>query len=305
MWSVVLSYAKFGKPLYSTRIIAEDINPVWEETAVLLVSSDEVKAKESLSIQLWDNDKYTADDLVGRVHIPLEEIMREPGKVQRRTDELQGFEDADSMRGSRTWSVAYYAKAELDQSLRTKKGTATDVPKEVEGSEELEQKPTMADKKDAADALYIPPRKDLKSGIFSVIVHQIDSLERQNLKGASGRKKNREGVAGQDTDAPEEEGPNLPNSYCEIYVNDAMVYKTRTKMYTSMPFFEAGTEVFVRDWTTAVVRIAVRDARLREHDPVLGIVSAKLTDLFVGSSQLKQVMALQEGVGVSSLHTSP
>ena len=53
----MLSYAKFGKPLYSTRIIMGDLNPVWEETAVLLVSGDEVKAKESLSIQLWDNDK--------------------------------------------------------------------------------------------------------------------------------------------------------------------------------------------------------------------------------------------------------
>lgn len=258
---IVLSYAKFGKPLYSTRIIMGDLNPVWEETAVLLVSADEVKAKESLSIQLWDNDKMSADDLVGRVHIPLEELMKEPGKVQRRTDKLQGFEDADEMDGHLTWSVAYYEKARLDRSLTTKKGTAEGLPKEVKDKPEAEQQPTPPDTKEEADALHIPPRKDLKSGIFSVIIHQINSLERQNLKGASGSKKNREGAAGQDTDAPEEEGPNLPNSYCEIYVNDNMIYKTRTKMYTSMPFFEAGTEVFVRDWTTAVVRIAVRDAR--------------------------------------------
>jgi Ca2+-dependent lipid-binding protein len=43
--------------MYSTRIIMGDLNPVFEETAVLLVSADEVKAQESLSIQLWDNDK--------------------------------------------------------------------------------------------------------------------------------------------------------------------------------------------------------------------------------------------------------
>lgn len=36
-------------------------DPVFEETAVLLVSADEVKAKESLSIQLWDNDKYACN----------------------------------------------------------------------------------------------------------------------------------------------------------------------------------------------------------------------------------------------------
>ena len=40
-----------------------------------------------------------------------------------------------------------------------------------------------------------------------------------------------------------------------------MIYKTRVKQYTSMPYFEAGTERFVRDWRSAVVRVQVRDAR--------------------------------------------
>ena len=227
----------------------------------MLVSSDEIKAKESLSVQLWDNDKLSADDLVGRVHLPLFDLMKEPGKVQRRTDSLEGFEDSDTMSGTLTWSIAYYEKAKLNTSLSTKKGTATRLPKETQDKANAEQQPTSADTEEEAKALHIPPHKNTKSGVLSVIIHQISNLERQNLKGASGSKKNREGTAGQDTDAPEEEGPNLPNSYCEIYVNDNMIYKTRTKMYTSMPYFEAGTEVFVRDWTTAVVRIAVRDAK--------------------------------------------
>lgn len=202
----------------------------------------------------------SADDLVGRVNVPLNEVMSKPGHTTRRTDKLMGFEDADSMSGTLTWSVAYYEKAKLDKSLRTEKGTAQNEPTAL-ANEGTEQKPTPADTKEEADALHIPPRKDLKSGVLSVVIHQISQLERQNLKGASGKTAKREGAAGQDTDAPEEEGPNLPNSYCEIFVNDNMVYKTRTKMYTSMPFFEAGTEVFIRDWTTATVRIAVRDAR--------------------------------------------
>lgn len=241
------------------------VDPVFEETAVLLVTKDEVKAKDSLSIQLWDNDKMSADDLVGRVHVPLAELMNEPGKVQRRTDNLQGFEDAQSMKGSLTWSCAYYEKVKLDEKRATKKGTAESLPDNLKGDEvvekDSEQQPTMADTKEETMALRVPPKKEYKSGILSVIVHRINNLERQNLKGASGSKKKREGTAGQDTDAPEEEGPNLPNSYCEIYVNDNMIYKTRTKMYTSMPFFEAGTEIFIRDWTTAIVRVAVRDAK--------------------------------------------
>lgn len=74
---IVLAFAKFGKPLYSTRIIQGDLNPVWEETAFLLVSDDEVKGEEDVSAMLWDSDKRTADDLVGRVTIPLAELMRE------------------------------------------------------------------------------------------------------------------------------------------------------------------------------------------------------------------------------------
>ena len=74
---IVLAYAKFGKPLYSTRIIEGDLNPVWEETAFILVSDEEVKAQEDLCAMLWDSDKRTADDLVGRVTIPLTELMKE------------------------------------------------------------------------------------------------------------------------------------------------------------------------------------------------------------------------------------
>jgi Ca2+-dependent lipid-binding protein len=58
---VVLAYAKFGKPLYSTRIIVGDLNPVYEETCAILVTMDEVKAKEDLSAMLWDSDKMSAE----------------------------------------------------------------------------------------------------------------------------------------------------------------------------------------------------------------------------------------------------
>ena len=59
-----------------------------------------------------------------------------------------------------------------------------------------------------------------------------------------------------------------------------MVYKTRTKQYSAMPFFEAGTELFLRNYKDTSVRIVVRDARLREHDPILGIVNLDLVELF-------------------------
>jgi len=57
----VLTSRQFGKPLYSTRIILEDLNPVFEETAMLLVTQNEVKAEEDLSAMLWDSDKRSAE----------------------------------------------------------------------------------------------------------------------------------------------------------------------------------------------------------------------------------------------------
>lgn len=77
--------------------------------------------------------------------------------------------------------------------------------------------------------MSIPPDPAFPAGILSVIVHQVNNLERQNLTGATGG--DREGQAGQDTDAPSEEGQNLPSSYAEIVLNDELIYKTRVKQY--------------------------------------------------------------------------
>jgi Ca2+-dependent lipid-binding protein len=104
---ILLAYAKFGKPLYSTRIILGDLNPVWEETAFLLVTDEEIKAEEELSATLWDSDKRTADDLVGRITVPLTELMRKPNEMVPRTDKLQGFEDANEMPGTLHWEIGY------------------------------------------------------------------------------------------------------------------------------------------------------------------------------------------------------
>jgi hypothetical protein len=38
-------------------------------------------------------------DLVGRVQIPVAQLMKEPNKMIRREDKLMGFEDANDMPG--------------------------------------------------------------------------------------------------------------------------------------------------------------------------------------------------------------
>ncbi|KAH9459351.1 hypothetical protein Pst134EA_019502 [Puccinia striiformis f. sp. tritici] len=309
---IVLAFAKFGKPVFSTRIIEKELNPVFEETAFLLLSEDEVEAQEKLSVMLWDSDDRSADDLVGRIEIPVRDLIENPNQMSRRTDKLQGFQDADDMPGQLTWSVGYFAKVDLASYLQ--KGTANvtsaasstsatvGIEKEESpsGKQELlpEKKETLPEKKEDLIDLTTKtaPNRQMKAGIVSVIIHHINNLERANLKGASG---DREGAQGQDTAEPSEQDDNLPSGYCEVIVNDEMIYKTRVKQYTTMPFFEAGTEHFIRDWTETVIRIAVRDSRIREKDPLLGVINIDLEQLFEDSScsQVTRIFALQEGVG--------
>ncbi|KAL7420399.1 hypothetical protein Q5752_005369 [Cryptotrichosporon argae] len=301
---VVLAYAKFGKPLYSTRIITGDLNPVFEETAMLLLTMDEVKSKEDLSAMLWDNDKASADDLVGRVQIPVDELMKTPNKMIRRTDKLHGFEDANDMPGTLHWSIGYFEKApllkELERAPTADEAKAAPAPTKTAPEMEMspyDQAPHPA-KKDLPppppDVQKTKPDPEWPSGVLSVILHQVNNLERQNLAGASG---DREGEAGQDTDEPSEQSDNLPSGYGEVLINDDLVYKSRVKQYTTNPYFEAGTEVFVRDWQNTVVRVVIRDSRLRENDPILGIVSLRLSEVFAEASSVTQTYALVEGVG--------
>ncbi|ORX35103.1 hypothetical protein BD324DRAFT_582681 [Kockovaella imperatae] len=309
---IVLAYAKFGKPLYSTRIILADLNPVFEETAVLLLTMDEVKAKEDLSAMLWDSDKMSADDLVGRVQIPVTELMENPNQMIRREDGLMGFEDANDMPGKLVWSIGYFEKAPLIKEFERgptleEASNAKTPPK---SAPEMQMLP--GDKGPEPAKTDLPPappdvektRPDPKwpSGVLSIVLHQINNLERQNLTGKSG--KDREGEAGQDTDDPSEQSDNLPSGYGEFIVNDNLVYRTRVKQYTTNPYFEAGTEIFVRDWENTVVRVVIRDSRLREADPILGIVSVRLSEVFAQASSVTQMYAITEGIGFGKANIS-
>ncbi|EPQ29947.1 uncharacterized protein PFL1_02619 [Pseudozyma flocculosa PF-1] len=296
---VVLAYSKFGRPLFSSRIIFEDLNPVWNETAYLLVSKDDIRADESLGIQLWDSDARTADDIVGRVNIPIKELVAKPNVPQDRLDPLKGFEDADSMPGHLKYCVTYFDKADFNKSLMKRKKDE----EKTQAEKELERTATAVDTETEALALHCPPDPEYPSGVLSIIVHHIAGLEERSVeKGVMG--KEREGSYGQDVDAKNPGGKALPSGYVEIIVNDEILYKTRVKPQSNMPFFNAGHEAFIRDWTRTEVRLAVRDARLREHDPLMGIVSLDLTRLFEESSQVTQSFSLQDGVGFGKVHAS-
>jgi Ca2+-dependent lipid-binding protein len=82
------------------------------------------------------------------------------------------------------------------------------------------------------------------------------------------------------------------------------VYRTRAKAVTSKPIFNAGTERFVRDWRSAIVTVTVRDSRNREHDPILGVVPLRLTDILQTSSQATRWYPLDGGIGFGRIRIS-
>jgi Ca2+-dependent lipid-binding protein len=82
------------------------------------------------------------------------------------------------------------------------------------------------------------------------------------------------------------------------------VYRTRAKAVSSKPIFNAGTEQFVRDWRSTVVTVAVRDSRNREHDPILGVVPLRLSDILQTSSQATRWYPLDGGIGFGRIRIS-
>ncbi|KAF3389143.1 Meiotically up-regulated protein [Penicillium rolfsii] len=299
-----LSFSKYGKPMYCTRVITDDLNPIWEETAALLVTPELIKANENLSVELWDSDRNTADDICGKVELPIREMLQHPGRMYPQVSKLQGLDDGSEMPGELHWEVGYFGKPKLRPELRTD-GKKKDLPDNLKGNPTFEdEKGTITNEEEDA-VMHTPPDPIWPSGIVHIVVHQIVNLQLVNIKGSDGNRKGKEYEPakpfGENT---EEEGEHLPTSYCKIMLNDQLIYRTRAKAVSSKPIFNAGTERFVRDWRSAVVTVTVRDQRYREHDPILGVVPIKLSDLLQTSSQVTRWYPLDGGVGFGRIRIS-
>lgn len=85
----------------------------------LLVFPEEVKSKECLSVQLWDSDRLTADDMVGKVEFDLHDLLLNGGKMESRVDKLAGDKNGSKMPGELHWEVGYFAKADFNKDMQT------------------------------------------------------------------------------------------------------------------------------------------------------------------------------------------
>ena len=236
---ITLSFSKYGKPMYCTRVITDDLNPIWEETAALLVTPELIKADEQLSVELWDSDRSSADDIVGKIELSMQKMIQHPGKMYPQVSKLAGMEKDSEMPGELHWEVGYFAKPKFRPALRTD-GKNKDLPSNLRDAPELQDEKGTITNEDQDAVTHTPPDPLWPSGICSVIVHQIVNLELENIYGSKGNRKGREFEPakpyGENT---EEEGKDLPNSYCTILYNDVLVYRTRTKAVSSKPIFNA------------------------------------------------------------------
>ncbi|WFD34515.1 hypothetical protein MCUN1_001356 [Malassezia cuniculi] len=73
---VTLSYPMAKKPMYITRVIRKTINPVWQEIAVIPVTADNAATYQRLRFSVFDADRFSADDPLGRVDISFIKLLQ-------------------------------------------------------------------------------------------------------------------------------------------------------------------------------------------------------------------------------------
>ena len=203
-----------------------------------MVTPELIKADEQLSVELWDSDRNTADDIVGKVELSMQKMIQHPGKMYPQVSKLSGMEADSEMPGKLHWEVGYFGKPQFRHALRTD-GKDRNLPDALKDKKELQDdKGTLNTEHDDAVS-HTPPDPLWPSGVCSIIVHQIVNLELENIKGTEGKRKGREyepaKEAGENT---EEESKKLPTSYCTILYNDQLVNISITTQYQITDAFQ-------------------------------------------------------------------
>ena len=207
---VSVGWAKFGKPVWSTRLLLNEMEPWWDETAYILVTPEELNVDERLRLQLWDSDRMTADDDLGRIEVDIKELMKNDesnGKMSSRSDGFRSLTGGKEMPGKLEWSVGYFSKTDMqadqlqrqsfDPNVKSMDGLKQKVNNICERklreanikegrhkkeADELEQQRAQ-EMKEISDAMMIsaPPPDGYPSGIFSIQIHQITGLELESV----------------------------------------------------------------------------------------------------------------------------
>lgn len=305
---------------------------------------------------MCDSDRLSADDTLGIIDVSVPELVEKsintPGEeLFQRTDPLSSERPGMRSQGEVVWSVRFFPLWRLPDEelqkrvaeLRDRRGEGHTVPPWwLKWLEDLMDKPdweyereqrrqetreyfTGERARDEIEASVKPP-VDRNSGVLQFHIHQCTDLEMESLAGTfsgaafSRRKSAASGKPALDDviDREPTENPEPPSTYCEVHLNDKYVYRTRTKQVNPMPYFNAMSERFVRDWQLAKISFVIKDERDLEHgesdvdtgstvltiDPILGVVSLRLRDVFSDRTQFTRWFPLIGGLGWGRLRIS-
>ncbi|KAG8407872.1 hypothetical protein J3458_020182 [Metarhizium acridum] len=292
---LTIAFSKYEKPMYASRIIKGDRNPVWEESAIIMIRAEHVKRKENVLLRLWDSDTMGSDDVSGVCEFPLQELILDENKMHWREDRLQGETAGTDAEGVLEWEIGYFPRAQFKKQLRT---DAID-PRDRHG-----EKKQVAAEEQAQNAQNTVPDPGLPSGILGITIHQCINVEVDNPnKRSMGHVK----IRGQDSDGDddaEEETVNIeyiPSLYVAADVNDKLVYRTRVKSITNTPVFNSNTETYIRDWRMATLTFSVWDTRRASNDCLVGVVGLTLSEIFHKSSSVVKFYDLKGGAGTGRI----
>ncbi|BGP35674.1 hypothetical protein JCM10296v2_007526 [Rhodotorula toruloides] len=328
---VQVSWAGMGKSLYRTKVVRavkEGGEARWEEMCFVRVASEPVQDGAKIRLKLIDHDRFREDDTLGYVDMPIRSLHSKPGEWTKRRDKLVTIEKdakgkvnpkvaAAGEEGEEESTVVEYSAAffPLVEKLPKEDGKDTQEKDEKRdplastdfGARKFEEEEEHEKKKrgrlEALQDLLAgrqPAPRSHPSGILSFQVHSIADLQLEKHSGPmkSGMQNFKMGPTKAVRKAE------LPSSYVQAFVNDEMIFRTRLKPFSSAPYFNGGSEAFLRDWTNANMSFAVMDYRNRDHDVLAGYVSINLGEVLSETSQLSKWYPLLGGSGSGRIRIS-
>lgn len=295
---LTIAFSKYEKPMYATRIIKGDRNPVWEETAIIMIKAEHVKRNENVLLRLWDSDTTGSDDVSGVCEFPLQELILKANEMQKREDQLQGDVEGTDAEGVLEWEIGYFPRAEFHKALRTDAKN----PRDRHGD-----KVDVVEEEKTQNAQNTVPDPNLPSGILGLTIHQCINVEvsNPNKKSMGHVQVQKQDDDGEDEGEAEDVSIDyIPSLYVSADINDQLVYRTRVKNITNTPTYNSSTETYVRDWRLAILNLSVWDTRKKANDCLVGVASVKLSDIFHDSSSVVKFYNLRGGEGTGRIRVS-
>lgn len=115
---VSVSFARAGKPLFTTRVLLKTKDPIWHELAILPVSPDEVRDQERLRMTIFDADRFSVDDPLGKVEVSIDKLINralqhhnEKGHsslLETQTEDIRPMRKGAKVQGRLSYSVGFF-----------------------------------------------------------------------------------------------------------------------------------------------------------------------------------------------------